>query len=168
MKTTLNTHVLDANNVTDKELKDAQEDIKKAVKAGKDEQKTIWEALMEAVGLKDVFEAFKQMDTLTLIIVAVGATLEFLGPEPQLRQATQTTGRKTDPAPQDENHGDGHGHRETQRQARRVQPHQTAQGERLREARNAAHNLAQTAETLREKFVRVSKGFSTAADSLGT
>jgi uncharacterized coiled-coil DUF342 family protein len=78
VKTTLNTHVKAKNNVTNAELNTVRDELKEAIKQGKDEQKSVWEALMEAVGLKDVFEAFKQMDTLTLVIVAVGATLAFL------------------------------------------------------------------------------------------
>ncbi|MFJ8106765.1 hypothetical protein [Streptomyces sp. NPDC096132] len=78
VKTTLNTHVLDANNVTDKELTAAKDEIKEAVKKGKDETKTIWEALFESLGLKDFFEAFKQEDfwtKATLIIGALGAVI---------------------------------------------------------------------------------------------
>ncbi|GKQ35654.1 hypothetical protein [Streptomyces sp. A012304] len=78
VKTTLSTHVKSKNNVTNAELNAVKDELKEAIKKGKDEQKTVWEALLEAVGLKDVFEAFKQVDTLTLIIVAVGATLAFL------------------------------------------------------------------------------------------
>ncbi|WP_320784700.1 hypothetical protein [Streptomyces sp. CRN 30] len=76
--TTLNSHVDPKNNVTDAELTTAKNELKEAIKQGKDEQKNIWEALMEAVGLKDFFEAFKQKDIyvqITVIIGAVGAVI---------------------------------------------------------------------------------------------
>jgi hypothetical protein len=78
VKTTLNTHVKPENNVTDKELNEAKGELKEAIKQGKDEQKTVWEALLEAIGLKDFFEAFKQMDKWIIAIVLVGATLALL------------------------------------------------------------------------------------------
>ncbi|MGP2441697.1 hypothetical protein [Streptomyces sp. JW3] len=73
VSTTLNSHVDPKNNVTNAELTTAKDELKEAIKQGKDEQKNIWEALMEAAGLKDFFEAFKQQDMAVKIIGIVGA-----------------------------------------------------------------------------------------------
>lgn len=73
VKTTLNSHVKPEYNVTDQELDKAKNEIKEAIKQGKDETKTIWEALMESIGLKDFFEAFKQDDFVTKVALIVGA-----------------------------------------------------------------------------------------------
>lgn len=78
VKTALDTHAKPENNVTNTELTGVKEELKKAIKEGKDEQKTIWEALMESIGLKDFFEAFKQEDIwvkVTVIIGALGAVI---------------------------------------------------------------------------------------------
>ncbi|WP_411149768.1 hypothetical protein [Streptomyces sp. A30] len=78
VKTTLNTHARPENNVTNAELNTAKEELKEKIKAGKDEQKTRWEAFMEAIGFKNFFEAFKQLDKVTIAIVLIGAALVLL------------------------------------------------------------------------------------------
>ncbi|WP_329338064.1 hypothetical protein OG252_21810 [Streptomyces sp. NBC_01352] len=78
VNTTLNTHVKSGNQLTDGEFEKGKKEIVDAVKKGKDEQKTRWEALMEALHLKEIFEAFKQLDTFTVVIIFVGATLALL------------------------------------------------------------------------------------------
>ncbi|MGW0823340.1 hypothetical protein [Streptomyces sp. NPDC002845] len=78
VNTTLNTHVKPSNNVTDKQFEDGKKEIIDQVKKGKEEQKTRWEAFMEAIGIKNFFEAFKQLDGLTVTILVVGATLALL------------------------------------------------------------------------------------------
>ena len=75
VKSTLNTHVKPENHVSDDEFAAGKADIKKAIKEGKDETKTHFEALMEAIGFKDFFEAFKQMDKITVAVLLVGAGL---------------------------------------------------------------------------------------------
>ncbi|GLX52915.1 hypothetical protein Shyhy01_58650 [Streptomyces hygroscopicus subsp. hygroscopicus] len=74
VNTTLNTHVKNTGALT----KTDKQDIINAIKGGPDEQKKPWEAFAEAIGLKDLFDAFKQLNPLTLAIAGVAAGIAFL------------------------------------------------------------------------------------------
>lgn len=75
---TLNTHVKPGNNLTNSEFDKGKKEIVDAVKKGKDEQKNAWESFAEAIGLKDIFEAFQQLNPISMTLLAVAAGLTFI------------------------------------------------------------------------------------------
>lgn len=75
---TLNDHVKPGKYLTEARFETGEKKIVDAIKKGKDEQKDVLEALMEASKLKDLFEAFKQADVIVVTVLAISAAISFL------------------------------------------------------------------------------------------
>ncbi|MEV5850139.1 hypothetical protein AB0M32_50105 [Streptomyces sp. NPDC051985] len=75
VSTTLNTHVKNGDNLNKADKKE----ILEAIKGGPDdEQKSGWSAFFESLGLKDLIDAFKQLNGWSIAILATAAMVAFL------------------------------------------------------------------------------------------
>lgn len=75
VSSTLNTHMKNSDNLDKKDKKD----ILEAIKGGPDdEQKSGWAAFFESIGLKDLTDAFKQLSSWSVAILATAAMVAFL------------------------------------------------------------------------------------------